>query len=82
MLTIRKYVPNWVEMDLDKLPAVVFGNTKELLDIPWVRSWTTYGGFMKFFKKGDMLFAKFADGRWWGVGKLSDASQVNIAEGP
>lgn len=68
---IRQYRPAFFEGFENE--TVEFSSLKEMLEIPWVKHFSTDPTFHQFSISNDNLMAEYREGReWWVVGFLKD----------
>jgi len=84
MPTIRRHVPNCVDMD-DECNPIEFSTVEELLDISFVKSFKDYDDFHKFSIadrfNGPSLMAEYNKGKkWWVIGHIDDASSIDLPD--
>lgn len=75
MNSIKRYFPGFVDTDEAEHVTVPFSTLTELVEIPWVKSWSTSPRFHRFAQTKERqrhLMAVFdADLEWWVVGILA-----------
>lgn len=84
MPEIRRHIPNFVDMDEEEPETVKFSTVKELLEIPFVKSFSD-GDFHKFSIADDesdpLLIAEYNEGRkWYVVGHIDNISNLDLSE--
>jgi hypothetical protein len=84
MPSIKRYFPNWMEMNDDDYVKVEFNSLAELMEIDWVKKWSQIPNFLKYSIAGRprtmyynllpqfKLMVELKDGKWWVLGILSD----------
>ena len=83
MPKIRRHIPNFVDID-EEPETVEFSTTKELLEIPFVKSFSD-SDFYKFsiadHPDDPLLIEEYDEGRkWYVVGHIDDISNLDLSE--
>ena len=68
---IRRYFPNFFDVDESDRIVVPFETLEELLKIPFVKNWTTIPEFYQFASLSSRLIGQLRGGyEWWVIGTL------------
>lgn len=69
-MKIRRYFPNFVEVNDEDYETIEFKSIKQFEAIRWIKHWMEMSDFERFIRKERMLFAQLKNGESWCVGRF------------
>jgi hypothetical protein len=84
MATVRRHIPNFIDVDDDQKKPAEYSTQDELLTIPWIKQWAENKNFHQFSiakQRGydSHLMAELKGGReWWVIGYLSSDDGLTL----